>query len=250
MKDFKDFRNELDEMVASISKVDDNFIKHLDKAMEDLKKMQGPTLWRGFSGTRSFVKLVSTWRKDHRFRGLEIIQKKGHKRDLALKVLEKLKKKFGIDDPVFTTTQKWKASFFGYAYIIVPKGKYKILANPNITDFAANIDDYATLEDEKYIETESEYIVSNYKASQRATAKYENLVECDRYWLIDLHDVMWFAQTNVAFGDFLKKLKVPTTEKQLELYVSRYENAYNLLRYYKTYLKILQKKREEQGIKV
>lgn len=238
MKDFKDFRNEIDEMVASISKVDDNFLKHLDKAMEDLKKMQGPTLWRGFNGKRAFVKLVSTWRKDHRFRGLEIIQKKGHKRELALKVLEKLNKKFGIDDPVFATTQRWKASFFGYAYIIVPKGKYKILANPNITDFAANLDDYAPLEDEKYIETESEYIVSNYKASQKATAKWENLVECDRYWLIDLHDVMWFAQQNYAFKKYLEKFKIPTREKELEVYVSSYPNAYRLLHLYKMYWKL------------
>jgi hypothetical protein len=250
MKDFKQFRNELDEMVASISKVDDNFIKHLDKVIVDLKKMRGPVLWRGFQGKRTFIKLVSTYRKDHRFRGLEIIKKKGFRRELALKVLEKLKEKFGVDDPVFTATKKWKADFFGYGYVVIPKGKYKILSNKNITDFAANLDDYAEIEDERFIDAEAQYIVSNYKESQRADINpYENLLEVDKYWLLDINDVVQFAQNNIPFSQYLKKMKVPTSEKDLLQFASRYENVYRLIHLYKMYLKILQNKREQEGIK-
>lgn len=197
MKRFKDFTRELMERVAAFGGVSDSTVKglisSLKKASIDSHKIDGAIIWRGFHYNESPIMLVSTFQKEHSWYGLRELGQQGRFKTQALIYKDMITKGLGIKDPVFVTGKQKKADAFGRAYIVIPRGKYKIWHSPIIKDSLTTLVTRLTMgsnEDERdENEALKDMFLKSYKKTSKSTGNEDELIlETERYWLIN-HDV-------------------------------------------------------------
>lgn len=194
MKKFKDFTRELMERVASFGGVSDSTVKGLlssmKKASIDSHKIEGSIIWRGFHYNESPIMLVSTFQKEHSWYGLREVGQQGRFKTQASIYKDMITKGLGVKNPVFVTGKQKKADEFGRAYIVIPRGKYKIWHSPVIKDSLTTMVTRLTMgnNDDEKAENEAlkDMFLKSYKKTTKSTGNEDELIlETERYWLIN-----------------------------------------------------------------
>lgn len=194
MKRFKDFVKELTERVAAFSGISDStvrgLISSLKKASLDSHKIDGAIIWRGFHYNESPIMLVSTFQKEHSWYGLREVGQQGRFKTQAVIYKDMITKGLGVKNPVFVTGKMKKADEFGRAYIVIPRGKYKIWHSPIIKDSLTTMVTRLTMgtNDDEKAENEAlkDMFLKSYKKTSKSTGNEDELIlETERYWLIN-----------------------------------------------------------------
>jgi hypothetical protein len=232
MKYFKDFIEELNERVAAFKGVSDSTVKglitSLRKASIDSHKIDGNLIWRGFHYDESPIMLVSTFQKEHSWYGLRELGQQARFKHQALIYKDMITKDLGIKSPIFVTGKQKKADQFGRAYIVVPRGKYRIWHSPiikdSLTTMVTRLSMGQTEEERAENKAMSDLFKKSYKRVTKSTGNEDELIlETERYWLID-QDIF----------EKLKKLRNdnPLPSQKLNTYSDLRDAIKDVLSYY------------------
>lgn len=213
MKSFKEY-HELQEKIVSGQGKPKLTLRMLEEMMKDVKKIKGPIMFKGLR-EGGVIALVSSHRKEFNWYGLHnAIDRFPKEASIVVSVIRKLGFK---NPPVFCSANMRSTYQFGDTYIVIPRGKYRILWSPKVRDILANtvrhgLSDKAFKSNDQqkgdgdplsflfansgdgYINYDIrakehnqnliDYLADSYKELKKAPKRFEILLDTKEYWII------------------------------------------------------------------